>query len=165
MGRGFLPEWRPGQSSTIGVSMDLSKIKNGQKIVLVAGIVLIINLFLPWWRVDLGIVSGSANAFDAFLAWFGSFLAIAAAVIIALKVFSSVKVNAGPLKAEHIAFALGVLGFIFILIEMFVDNDFMFIGIWIGLIASAALAFGTFLAMKEEGLSAADFKALGKSGS
>jgi hypothetical protein len=155
----------PGQSPTIGVSMDLSKIKNGQKIVLVAGIVLIINLFLPWYRLDLGIVSGSWNAFHDFLAWFGSFLAIAAAVIIALKVFSSVKVNAGPLKAEHIAFALGVLGLVFILISLLVNTDVLFIGVFIGLIAAAGLAYGTFVAMKEEGLSAADFKALGKSGS
>jgi len=143
--------------------MDLSKLKLGQKIVLGAGILLIINLFLPWWRVDFGFGSASANAFDAFLAWFGSFLAIAAAVIIALKVFTSVKVNAGPLKAEHLAFALAALGFLFILIELFVDNEFMFVGIWIGLVASAVLAVGAFLAMKEEGLGVQDFKALGGS--
>ena len=141
--------------------MDLSKLKNGQKIVLGAGILLISNLCLPWGRGDFGFGSVSANAFDAFLAWFGSFLAIAAAVIIALKVFTKVKVAAGPLKAEHLAFALAALGFIFILIEMFVDNEFMFMGIWIGLIVSAILAFGTFLAMKEEGLDVGDFKALG----
>jgi len=142
--------------------MDLSKLKNGQKIVLVAGIVLVINLFLPWYRVDLG-AFGSANfsAWHFFLAWFGSLLAIAAAVIIALKVFANMKINAGPLKAEHLAFALGALGFLFILIKLLVDLDFMFIGVWIGLVASAALAFGTFLAMKEQGLGVADFKALG----
>jgi len=155
----------PGQSSTIGVSMDLSKLKNGQKIILGAGILLVINLFLPWYRVDFGIASASANAFDAgFLAWFGSLLAIAAAVIVALKVFGNMKINAGTLKAEHLAFALGALAFILILLKLIVDSDFMFIGIWIGLIASAILAFGAFLAMKEEGLGVADFKALGGSG-
>ncbi len=76
--------------------MDLSKLKNGQKIILGAGILLIINLFLPWYRVDFGIASASANAFDAgFLAWFGSLLAIAAAVIIALKVFANMKIKPG----------------------------------------------------------------------
>jgi hypothetical protein len=144
--------------------MDLSKLKNGQKIVLGAGILLIINLFLPWYRVDFGIVSASINAFDQFLAWFGSFLAIAAAVIIALKVFGNMKINAGPLKAEHLAFGLGVLGFFFILLKLLVDLEYMFIGIWLGLIASALLAFGAFLAMKEEGLAVADFKALGGKG-
>ena len=141
--------------------MDLSKLKNGQKIILGAGILLIINLFLPWYRVDFGIASASVNAFDAgFLAWFGSFLAIAAAVIIALKVFANMKINAGPLKAEHLALALGALGFLLIVLKLIVDSDFMFIGIWIGLIASAILAFGAFLAMKDEGLGIGDFKSL-----
>jgi hypothetical protein len=162
MGSGFLPEWRQVSRRPIGVSMDFSKIKNGQKIVLGAGILLIINLFLPWYRVDLGAFgSASVNAFDTFLAWFGSFLAIAAAVIIALKVFANMKANAGSLKAEHLAFGLAVLGFFFIFLRMVTETHFMFIGLWIGLIVSAILAFGTFLAMKEEGLGIADFKALG----
>jgi len=143
--------------------MDLSKLKNGQKIVLGAGILLIINLFLPWYRVDFGIASASANAFDTFLAWFGSFLAIAAAVIIALKVFANMKINAGPLKAEHLAFGLAALGFLFIFLRLVTEFDFAFIGIWFGLILSAILAFGAFLAMKEEGLGIQDFKALGGS--
>ena len=133
--------------------MDLSKLKNGQKIVLGAGILLLINLFLPWYRVDFGIASASINAFDAgFLAWFGSFLAIAAAVIVALKVFANMKINAGPLKAEHLAFGLAALGFLFIFLRLVTEFDFAFIGIWLGLIVSAILAFGAFLAMKEEGL-------------
>lgn len=144
--------------------MDLSKLKTGQKIVLAAGIVLVINLFLPWYRIDLGIVSASINAFDQFLAWFGSFLAIAAAVLIALKVFANMKIQAGPLKAEHLAFGLGALGFLFILIKLLVDLEYMFIGIWLGLIVSAVLVYGAFLAMKEEGMSVSDFKALGGSG-
>jgi hypothetical protein len=144
--------------------MDLSKLKNGQKIILAAGILLIINLFLPWWRVSAFGFSASANAFDEFLAWFGSFCAIAAAVIIALKVFANMKLGAGPLKAEHIALALGALGFLFILIEMLKEHHSMFIGIWLGLIVSAILAYGAYLAMKEEGLALGDFKALGSGG-
>lgn len=140
--------------------MDLSKIKNGQKIVLGAGILLFINLFLPWY----GLGPFNLNAFDAgFLAWFGSFLAIAAAVLIALKVFTNMKIQAGPLKAEHLAFGLAALGFIFILLRLITETDLMKFGLWLGLIVSAILVFGTFLAMKEEGLGVADFKALGGS--
>ena len=142
--------------------MDLSKLKNGQKIILAAGIVLIINLFLPWYRVSAFGFSASISAFDSgFLAWFGSLCAIAAAVIIALKVFANMKINAGPLKAEHLALALGALGFLFILIRLLTETTAMFIGLWIGLIVSAALAFGAFMAMKEEGFSIQDFKSLG----
>lgn len=143
--------------------MDLSKLKLGQKIVLGAGILLIINLFIPWFRVSVLGFSVNANAFDDFWAWFGSILAIAAAVIIALKVFTSVKANAGPLKAEHLALILGGLGFLFILISLLVNTEWLFIGVFIGLIAAGALTYGAFLAMKEEGLSVQDFKALGGS--
>jgi hypothetical protein len=144
--------------------MDLSKVKNGQKIVLVAGIVLIINLFIPWYRVSAFGYSYNMNAFDTFLAWFGSFLAIAAAVIIALKAFTSMKINAGPLKAEHIALVLAALGFFFIFIRLVTETHFMFVGLWLGLIVSAVLGFGTFLCMKEEGQSFGAFKSLGGSG-
>jgi len=140
--------------------MDLSKLKNGQKIILGAGILLIINLFLPWYRVSAFGFSASINAFDTFLAWFGSFLAIAAAVLIALKVFANMKIKAGPLKAEHLAFGLGVLGFFFIFLRLVTETTSMFIGLWFGLIFSAALAFGAFLAMKDEGLGIGDFKSM-----
>jgi hypothetical protein len=149
--------------------MDLSKLKKGQMVVLGAGILLFINTFIPWYRVsfDYGAGIGGSwnwNAWHFFLAWFGSLLAIAAAVLIALKVFANMKINAGPLKAEHLAFALGALGFLFIFIKLLVDLHYMFVGLWIGLIASAALVVGAFLAMKEEGLDVKDFAKLGGSG-
>ena len=143
--------------------MDLSKLKNGQKIILGAGILLIINLFLPWYRVDFGIASVSINAFDTFLAWFGSFLAIAAAVIIALKVFANMKINAGPLKAEHIALILAALAVLFIFLRLVTETNSMFAGLFIGLIAAVALGYGAFLCLKQEGGSIQDFKSLGGS--
>ncbi len=137
---------------------------NGQKIILGGGVLLIINLFLPWYRVSVMGFSASANAFDTFLAWFGSFCAIAGAVIIALKVFGNAKIQAGPLKAEHLALALGALGFVLILLRLITETSNLFIGIFIGLIVTAGMTYGAFLAMKEEGLALQDFKALGGKG-
>ena len=138
--------------------MDLSKIKNGQRIVLGAGLLLIIDIFLPWY----GAFGFNINAFDSgFLAWFGSLCSIAAAVIIALKAFANMKMNAGPLKAEHLAFALAVLGAFFIFLRLVTETSLMKFGLWLGLILAVVLAFGTFLCMKEAGLGVADFKALG----
>jgi len=153
---------RPYEAPTNEVSMDLSKLKLGQKIVLGAGILLIINLFLPWYRVSAFGFSASATAFDSgFLAWFGSFCGIAAAVIIALKVFANMKINAGPLQAEHIALILGALAVLFIFLRLVTETSSMFIGLWIGLIAAIALVYGCFLCMKQEGYAIADFKSLG----
>jgi len=142
--------------------MDLSKLKLGQKIVLGAGILLIINLFLPWYRVSFMGISASANAFDAgFLAWFGSLCAIAAAVIIALKVFANMKINAGPLTAEHITLILAALGVLFIFLRLVTETSSMFIGLWFGLILAIVLGYGAFLCLKQEGGSIQDFKSMG----
>jgi hypothetical protein len=149
--------------------MDLSKLKNGQRIILAAGILLFIDLFLPWFHWSVGVPGfyigvGSLNAFHYFLAWFGSFCAIAAAVIIALKVFANMKINAGALKVEHLALALSALGFLFILISLLANTSHLGWALFVGLIISAGLTYGAFLAMKEEGLALNDFKALGGGG-
>jgi hypothetical protein len=149
--------------------VDLSKLTTGQKIALGAGVVLLIDLFLPWYSIDIGIASASANAFDAgFFAWFGSFLAIAAAVLIGLKVFQEGEgVSLGTLKTEQIALVLGGLGTFFILLRLITETDFLGFGIFLGLIAAGAITYGSFMAMKEAGLempSADDFKSMGGNG-
>lgn len=138
------------------------RLKTGQLIVLIAGLLLFINLFLPWYQ-GFGIFY--FHAFSAgFLAWFGSFCAIAAAVLIALKVFARMRIQAGPLHAEHLAFVLGALGLLFIFIRLVSAVHFTSIGVWFGLILSGALVAGTVLAMREEGLGFQSFAALGGTG-
>ena len=82
-------------------------------------------------------------------------------MIIALKVFGNMKINAGPLKAEHIALILAALAVLFIFLRLVTETSSMFIGLWIGLIAAIALAYGCFLCMKQEGYAIQDFKSLG----
>lgn len=48
--------------------MDFSKLSNGARVTLIAGAVMIINLFLPWFSVDTVVGSASGNAFDFSLA-------------------------------------------------------------------------------------------------
>ena len=141
--------------------MDLSKLSLWQKIILGAGILIFINIFLPWYRISLYGYSANANAFDAgFLAWFGSFCAFAAAVLIAIKVFTKTKIEAGPLKAEHLALLLSALGTFFILLRLVTETNFLFIGVFIGLVAAAGMTYASFMAMKEEGMGLSDFKDL-----
>ncbi len=129
--------------------MNFSKLTRGQQIAMVAGVVLIIDLFLPWYDV-LGF---SVNAFDAgFLAWFGALLAIAAAVLLAVKVFAGNAVNLGNLQTEQIAFVLAAVGAIFILLRWLTETNFVSFGLFLGLLAAAAVAAGSFLAMREAGL-------------
>ena len=142
--------------------MDFGKLSTGMKIALISGVVLIINLFLPWYRVDFGIGSVSANAFDAgFLAWFGSLLAIGGAVVLLLKALGTTEVNAGPLKTEQLAFLLGAAGVVLVLLRLITETNSMYLGLFLGILASAGVAYGSFMEMKSHGMDLDDFKSLG----
>lgn len=141
--------------------MDWNKLTTGNKIGLVGGVVLIIALFLPWY----GVLGVSISAFDAgFLAWFGTLVAIAGAVLLALKAFGTRNVEAGNLRTEQLAFLLGAAGAVLILLRWLTETSFVRWGLFVALAAAAATAFGAFTAMKEAGLSmpsADDFKSIG----
>ena len=150
--------------------MDLSKLTPNNWIAGGGALVLIINLFLPWYGVDFGAGFGSvnANAFDAgFLAWFPSFLAIAAVAIVVLKVMDIFDAKVAGLAAEQLAMVLGAVATVLILLKLLTDNDFTKFGIYLGLIAAAATAAGAFLSGKDAGIgipSADDFKGDGGGG-
>mgnify|MGYP001585348666 CR=1 FL=1 len=98
--------------------MDFNKLSSGAKLALIGGAVLVINLFMPWYSFDFGIVSASINGLDAgFLAWGGSLIAIAGAVILLLKAMGKNEVNAGQFKTEQLAFGLGAIGFVLVVLR------------------------------------------------
>ncbi|MFQ5947750.1 MAG: hypothetical protein ACE5KX_02675 [Acidimicrobiia bacterium] len=129
--------------------MDFSKLTNGQKVALSGGVVLIVNLFLPWYKVG----PFRLNAFDAdFLAWGGSFFAIAAAVVLGAKAFGRLNDSAWNLRAEQIALLLGAVGTVLIILRWITENDFVSFGLFVGIIAAAATTYGALMAVREEGL-------------
>lgn len=133
--------------------MDFSKLSMGAKLALVGGAILVINLFLPWYSIDFGIGSVSANALDAgFLAWGGSLLAIAGAVILLLKAMGRQQVNAGQFKTEQLALLLGAAGLVLIVLRFVTETDFASFGLWLGIAAAALVTYGAFLATKDAGL-------------
>lgn len=144
--------------------MDFSRFTTGHWIAGGAGAFLIINLFLPWYSVSGGGFSASANAFDAgFLAWAGSVFAIAGAVLLILKGLGTSDTNAGSLETEHIALVVAVIGTIFIILRWLTESSFTSFGLWLGMIAAAAVGVGAYLAAKEAGISmptADDFKSI-----
>jgi hypothetical protein len=133
--------------------MDFSKLSNGAKVAVIGGAVLIVNLFLPWYSIDLGIASASINAFDSgFLAWGGSFLAVAGAVVVLLKALGTQDVKAGKFAAEQLAVILAGLGTVLIVLRLITETNFMSFGLYLGIVAAAAVAYGSWTAMKEAGL-------------
>lgn len=129
--------------------MDFKALSTGMKLALVGGAVLVINLFLPWY----GVFGFNANAFDVgFLAWGGSLIAIAGAVVLLLKAMDVQDVTAGEFKAEQIAVALGALGFVLILLRFLTETNLVKFGLFLGLAAAAAVAAGAYMSMKDAGL-------------
>jgi hypothetical protein len=128
--------------------MDINKLSNGGKIVGVAGIVLIINLFLPWY----GAFGFSLNAFDAeFLAWGGSFFAIAGAVVLVLKQLEITDLKAGQFSAEQLALLLGAIGAVLVILRWITETDLVKFGVYLGIIAAVGVAAGSFMALRESG--------------
>ena len=95
------------------MEFDFNKLPQGAKLALIGGVVLIVNLFLPWYSFGAGGFSVSANAFDAgFLAWGGSLIAVGGAAVLLLKVMGTQEVNAGQFKPEQFATILGAAGIV-----------------------------------------------------
>lgn len=136
--------------------MDFNKLSNGEKIALIGGGASVIALFLPWFGVSIPFLgSANWNAFQAgFLAWGGALFAIAGAAVLILATLGKQKVEAGGFGPQQIATALGALGFVLVLIRTFSAPAglSMKFGVFVGLLAAAAVAAGSFMAMKDAGL-------------
>jgi len=142
--------------------LDFSKLSQNQKIALGGGILAIISLFLPWYGFSFGGIGANIGAFDSgFFAWAGLLLAIAGAVILVLKALDVSNVRVGNLEAEQFALILAGLGVIFIILRWITETSLVKYGLFVGLVSAAAVAYGAFGTMKDEGLempSADDFK-------
>ena len=146
--------------------MDLKKLSPGEIVIAVAGIVLLIFSFLPWYKVGgssvetpFGTVGGggfSLNGWDD-PAQLSSILAILIGVIMAAHVI--ITKLAGMSMPERLGsvgwgvFYLlgGVLAFLFLLLKFLDNNDFTKFSFYISLLASLGLAVGGFLTAKERG--------------
>lgn len=115
-----------------------------QKWIVIGGMVMVVNLlFIPWYRaggfVDIGLAS--ADGWGAgFYAWFGSLCAIAAAVILYLKVTGRAGAAAWQIKAEYVALGLAAIGFVLILVRLITEASSVFVGTILGLLVSGGMA-------------------------
>jgi hypothetical protein len=127
----------------------------GEKIIIVAGSVLFIDGFLPWYSVDLGIVSVSRNGWQspgAIWSMLPILIGIAMASAVLLKNFTDVEIpdNIGGQSWPRIYLGAGVAALLFVLIKWLNESDFIAFGFYLGLLAAAALAVAGFLMYREE---------------
>jgi hypothetical protein len=154
--------------------MDFTSLNRGEKIAGVAGILLILIMFIFDWfglKVTGGVGAFGVSAEGAKNAW-GSygftdiilFITGLAAIGLALVAASDAEVGL-PVALSAIVTALGVLSLILVIISIISPPDFGVnvsgtgidhtrkIGVWLGLLSVIGVAVGGFLAMQEEGTS------------
>lgn len=130
----------------------------GELVAGIAGLVLILSMFIFAW---FGLEGFTGDAFDALDDWVNIILVFTAFAGMALALFGPdiPRADVAPLGAVTVT--LGALGALVILIQIIappsviagpvsVDLDPEF-GVWLGLLCSIAVAIGGYMALQEEG--------------
>lgn len=146
--------------------MDTSRLGRGEMIAAVSAIVLFIVMFFKWFGFDVGgdvaglaasagveLPSASFNAWQSFgFIDIVLFVTVIVAVGAAVMKANSQSVNA-PVAVSAIVAGLGILSVVLVLFRI-IDppaDAGRKIGVFLGLIASAGVAYGGWLSMQEEG--------------
>ena len=132
--------------------MDFSRLRQGEIVAGLAGVALIIFMFLPWY----GAGGDDADAWDSLTDLDGFLIAAAGIAGIALTGLAAAgrKVNLGGLPRGCVTAALGALATALIVWRLFaqpfpgVDLEF---GIFLGLAAAIGVAVGAVMALREGG--------------
>ncbi len=136
--------------------MDFKKLTQGERIVLIAGLLLIIDLlFLPWHNIELGgLVDVNRTAVQSPNAFYGVIALLLAIVmvgqIVATKV-ANAKLPDLPIGWGQVHMIAGIAVFALLLIKLVVETNFLGFGAYLGLLLGAAVAFGGFSINKESG--------------
>ena len=153
--------------------MDVNRLRTGEKIAGAAGIALLLIMFIfGWFSYGEGAFSASGNAWETMeLIRFIILLAALAGIALAVVSASNTQVNM-PVALSAITAGLGILAVLLIIFRIISPPDFGIgdiadatgqdfdvgrdIGVFLGLIAAAAVAYGGWKAMEEEGTSFGD---------
>src|SRR5919112_117633 len=131
--------------------MDLRRLRAGEWVAGIAGLVLLVSLFLAWYGDDAGSRTGwqSLGALDVVLT-IVALSALAIPVVTALH-----RVPAVPLAHQSLTVLAGVLALLLVLVRVLnmpdwaTDRDE---GLWVALAATLGVVVGSLVAMRDERL-------------
>ena len=133
--------------------MDLNKLTLGDRMVLAAGALLVVDLlFLPWHDIDLGILSVKRTGVQSPHSFYGVLALLIAVVMVAQVVVSrltTAKLPEIPVPWGRVHLIAGVAVLALLLLKLVIETDFLGFGAWLGIILAAVLAFGGFTVNKE----------------
>jgi hypothetical protein len=133
--------------------MDLRRLRAGEWIAALSGVVLLVSLFLPWYGAG---ADGDASGWEA-LAVVDIALALVAAFGVSLLVVTAAqRVPAVPIALSAIGTLVGLIGVVLVLVRLAdVPGGFdgREIGVWLGLLGAIGIVAGGGVAMRDERLS------------
>jgi hypothetical protein len=157
--------------------LELTRLNQGEKVAGISGVALFLIMIIFKWfglKASAGIPGGPSFSAEITRNAFGSygfidivlFVTVIAAVGLALIKASDTDVSL-PVAASAIVAGLGIISVVLIIISIISPPDFggvsgsgidntRKIGVFLGLIAAAAVAYGGYLAMQEEGTTFGD---------
>ena len=131
----------------------MTRVTTGQKILLIGGFVLLIDLFLPWQGVDFGSVFGQDLGSANVSGWSGLGILVGLLVIALLVweglVAAGVNINLGTTSPALIGAALGGATAVFTLIAFLTKLSAIKYGAFVGLILALVLAYGAYVRWQE----------------
>jgi hypothetical protein len=131
----------------------------GAKVILVAGLVLFIDGFLPWYRVTVEFLGASATASangweapGAIWSIFAIIIGLAMATLVVLKDLTDVQIpdNVGGISWPKIFLGAGVAALLMVVIKFLNESSHLGFGFYLGILAAIALAVAGFLMYREE---------------
>jgi hypothetical protein len=137
------------QPARPGGGFDMARMSTGSKILMGAGLLLFIDLFLPWQRVDFGPFGGGFN-----VSGFSGLGVLVAILVIALLVWeglliAGVNINMGTTSPALISAILGGATALFTIILFLTRLTAISFGAFIGLILALVLAYGAYVRYNE----------------
>ena len=125
---------------------NLSTLSRGTQVLVGAGVLLLIDMFLEWQSVDVGPFSAGQNAWNGF--W-GVIMGLALLVLLAGVIARVLDVKLpAELPEGPIIVGLGALIFVFALLKNLID-DYSTIWSYIGVLLAAGVAYGAWLRSQE----------------
>ena len=128
----------------------------GEKIIVIAGALLLIVGFLPWYSIDLGPLGDfTRNGWQspgALWSMLAILIGLAMAAVVVLKGLTEVEIpdNVGGVSWPRILLGGGLVALVFVVLKLLNHSGDLGFGFYLGIILAAALAAGGFLMFREE---------------
>jgi hypothetical protein len=122
---------------------DISKVSTAGKILLIAGVLYLIDLLLPWQRVcvDLGLEGADPCGTSSGVSGIGvlNLLLVLALLVWEGLMLSNVEIHA---PKSLVSAGLSAAIVVFTILKILVDNDFIYVWAWVGLVLALVIGYG-----------------------